>query len=38
MCLLCGTEMRFYIPEDGSLHSHRREDLKSYLALTVWTL
>jgi hypothetical protein len=23
-------EMGCYIPEDGILHSHRREDLKSY--------
>jgi hypothetical protein len=27
----------FYIPEDGILHSHRREILKSYIALTGWT-
>jgi hypothetical protein len=27
-----------YIPEDGFLQSHRRENLKSYVALTVWTL
>jgi hypothetical protein len=26
------------IPEDGILHIHRREDLKSYIALTGWTL
>jgi hypothetical protein len=26
------------IPEDAILHSHRRENLKSYLALTSWTL
>jgi hypothetical protein len=26
------------IPEDGILHSHRRENLKSYIALTGWTL
>jgi hypothetical protein len=26
------------IPEDGILHSHRREKLKSYIALTGWTL
>jgi hypothetical protein len=26
------------IPEDGILHSHRRENLKSYKALTGWTL
>jgi hypothetical protein len=27
-----------YIPEDGILHSHRRESLKSYTALTGWAL
>jgi hypothetical protein len=26
------------IPEDGILHSHRRENLKCYIALTGWTL
>jgi hypothetical protein len=26
------------IPEGGILHSHRRENLKSYLALTGWIL
>jgi hypothetical protein len=26
------------IPEDGILHSHRCEDLKSYIALTGWAL
>jgi hypothetical protein len=26
------------IPEDGILHSHRRENLKSYIALTDWIL
>jgi hypothetical protein len=26
------------IPEDGILHSHSREKLKSYIALTGWTL
>jgi hypothetical protein len=26
------------IPEDGILHSLRRENLKSYIALTGWTL
>jgi hypothetical protein len=26
------------IPDDGILHSQRRENLKSYLALTGWTL
>jgi hypothetical protein len=29
-------ELGFYIPEDGILHSHRRENLKSYIALTGW--
>jgi hypothetical protein len=27
-----------YIPEDGILHCHRLENLKSYIALTAWTL
>jgi hypothetical protein len=27
-----------YIPEDGILHSHRRENLKSYISLTGRTL
>jgi hypothetical protein len=27
-----------YIPEDDILHSHRRENLKSYIALTGWDL
>jgi hypothetical protein len=31
-------ELGIYIPEDGILHSHRRENLKSYKALTGWTL
>jgi hypothetical protein len=26
------------IPEDGIFHSHRCENLKSYIALTGWTL
>jgi hypothetical protein len=26
------------IPEDTILHSHRRENLKSYIALTGWTM
>jgi hypothetical protein len=26
------------IPEDGILHSHRRENLKSYISLTDWAL
>jgi hypothetical protein len=29
---------RCNIPADGILHSHRREHLKSYIALTGWTL
>jgi hypothetical protein len=28
-------EQEFYIPEDGILNSYRREDLKSYIALTL---
>jgi hypothetical protein len=31
-------ERGVYIPEDGILHSYRRENLKSYIALTGWTL
>jgi hypothetical protein len=31
-------ELRFYIQEGGILHSHRRENLISYIALTGWTL
>jgi hypothetical protein len=31
-------ELDFYIAEDGILHSHRRENLKSYIALTGWAL
>jgi hypothetical protein len=27
-------ELCFYIPEDNILHSHRHENLKSYIALT----
>jgi hypothetical protein len=27
-------ELGFYIPEDGIVHSHRRENLISYMALT----
>jgi hypothetical protein len=30
-------ELGFYIPEDG-LHSHRRKNLKPYIALTGWAL
>jgi hypothetical protein len=29
---------RCNIPEDGVLHSHRREHLKSYIELMRWTL
>jgi hypothetical protein len=29
---------RRIILEDGILHSHRRENLKSYIVLTGWTL
>jgi hypothetical protein len=31
-------ELGFYIPEDGILHSHNGENLKSYIALTGWAL
>jgi hypothetical protein len=31
-------ELCVYIPEDAILHSHHRENLKSYIALTGWTL
>jgi hypothetical protein len=31
-------ELGFYIPKDGILHSHLRESLKSYTALTGWAL
>jgi hypothetical protein len=31
-------ELGFYIPEDDIHHSHRRENLKSCIALTGWTL
>jgi hypothetical protein len=31
-------ELGFYIPADGILHSHRRENLNYYLALTGWAL
>jgi hypothetical protein len=29
---------RRHMPEDAILHIHRREYLKSYIALTDWTL
>jgi hypothetical protein len=31
-------ELGFYIPEDAILHSDRRENLKSHIALTGWIL
>jgi hypothetical protein len=31
-------ELRFYIPEDGILHSHHREYLKSYIEFNGWAL
>jgi hypothetical protein len=31
-------ELGFYIPEDGILHSHCRENLISYIELTGWSL
>jgi hypothetical protein len=31
-------ELGFYIPEDDILHSDRRENLKSYIALKGWAL
>jgi hypothetical protein len=31
-------ELGAYIPEDDILHSERRENLKSYIALTGWVL
>jgi hypothetical protein len=31
-------ELGFYIAEDGIHHSHRRENLKSYIALISWAL
>jgi hypothetical protein len=32
------SELGFYIPEDDIPHSHRRENLKYYVALTGWAL
>jgi hypothetical protein len=29
---------RYNIPEDKIIHSYRRDNLKSYIALTGWTL
>jgi hypothetical protein len=31
-------ELTLYIPEDGILHSHCRENLESYIALSGWAL
>jgi hypothetical protein len=31
-------ELGVYIPEDGILHSHRRENLKSYIILSGWSI
>jgi hypothetical protein len=31
-------KLGFCIPEDDILHSHCRENIKSYIALTGWTL
>jgi hypothetical protein len=31
-------ELGFYFPEDDILHSHCRENLKSYIALAGWVL
>jgi hypothetical protein len=31
-------ELDSYIPEEGILHSHGHENLKSYRALTDWAL
>jgi hypothetical protein len=31
-------ELGYYIPEDDSLYSNRRENHKSYIALTGWPL
>jgi hypothetical protein len=31
-------ELGIYISEGGIFHSHRRENLKSYIALTGWAL
>jgi hypothetical protein len=31
-------ELGFYISEDDILYSHHRDNLKSYIALSGWTL
>jgi hypothetical protein len=45
MDVICSSETLFlttatwhHIPEDSILHSHRYENLKSYIALTSWAL
>jgi hypothetical protein len=37
---LCGSykSYRRDIPEDGIIHNHRRENIKSFIALTGWTM
>jgi hypothetical protein len=34
-CVSCDVRTGFYIPEDGILHSFRRENLRSYIAFTL---
>jgi hypothetical protein len=36
-CASCEVRVGSYISEDG-IHSHRRENLKSFIALTGWAL
>jgi hypothetical protein len=31
-------ELGVYVSEDGILHSHRRDNLKSYIALAGWAM
>jgi hypothetical protein len=38
MCLLWSTNWGFYTPEDDILHSHRRENLKSYRLLNCFPI
>jgi hypothetical protein len=37
-CRMLKKNAVFNIQRDGILHSHRRENLKSYIALTGWIL
>jgi hypothetical protein len=37
-CVSCKVRAGFYIPKDDILHSHHRENLKTYIVLTGWTL